>query len=100
MERTHKLATESCNGEGGCSGRTADLFSNLPDQVAHHILSFLAITDLACFGCVSKRCRKLYLSTPKLVFDEFSDANTSECNQRLKLLSYLDRLISHRGPWG
>lgn len=96
-KRNKLLATESCDGEGGCSGRTADLSGNLPDQVADHILSFLAITDLARFVCVSKRCRKLYLSTPKLVSDEFSEANASECNQRLKLLSYLDRLISHRG---
>ncbi|ONH96073.1 hypothetical protein PRUPE_7G105600 [Prunus persica] len=59
-----------------------DGFSNLPDQVAHYILSFLTITDLARFGCASKRCRELYLSAPSLNFDGFSVANQSTCMKR------------------
>ncbi|CAL8170367.1 unnamed protein product [Prunus armeniaca] len=70
-----------------------DRMSNLPDEVAHNILAFLDITDLTRFGCVSKRCRELYLSTPSLDFDGFSDANTSTCSRRLMLLSSLDRFL-------
>ncbi|TQE00188.1 hypothetical protein C1H46_014200 [Malus baccata] len=73
-----------------------DRISDLPDGVAHHILSFLAITDLTRFGCVSKRCKQLYLSTPSLDIDVFSDAHMVSCFKQL--LSSLDRFLwMHRG---
>ncbi|CAN6586848.1 unnamed protein product [Malus baccata var. baccata] len=100
MEGEGKLkATASPRGEGVCSESesTIDVFSKFPDQISHHIASFLAVTDLTRFGCVSKRCRELCLSSPKLNFDGFSLANTSTCYYRLKLLSYLDRFFFHRG---
>ncbi|XP_020425085.1 F-box/LRR-repeat protein At3g58900 [Prunus persica] len=74
-----------------------DGFSNLPDQVAHYILSFLTITDLARFGCASKRCRELYLSAPSLNFDGFSVANQSTCMKRQRLFNCLDRFFFCRG---
>ncbi|KAM1208058.1 hypothetical protein ACFX2J_013769 [Malus domestica] len=100
MEGEGKLkATASPRGEGVCSESesTIDVFSKFPDQISHHIVSFLTVTDLTRFGCVSKRCRELCLSSPKLNFDGFSLANTSTCYYRLKLLSYLDRFFFHRG---
>ncbi|CAN6719674.1 unnamed protein product [Malus baccata var. baccata] len=92
-------ATASPRGEGVCSESESiiDVFSKFPDQISHHIVSFLTVTDLTRFGCVSKRCRELCLSSPKLNFDGFSLANTSTCYCRLKLLSYLDRFFFHRG---
>ncbi|KAM1079036.1 hypothetical protein ACFX2B_013646 [Malus domestica] len=100
MESEGELkATASPRGEGVCSESESiiDVFSKFPDQISHHIVSFLTVTDLTRFGCVSKRCRELCLSSPKLNFDGFSLANTSTCYYRLKLLSYLDRFFFHRG---
>lgn len=49
------MATASCEGEGGSKSESViERFSNLPDQVVHHIVSFLAITDLTRFSCVQK----------------------------------------------
>ena len=78
----------------------ADRISDLPDGVAHHILSFLPIKYLTRVGCVSKRCKQLYLSTPSLDFDLFSDEHmVSRKNEKLlKVLSSLDRFLwMHRG---
>lgn len=74
-------------------------FSNVPDEVAHRILSFLAITDLTRFGCVSKRCRELPLSAPSLDFDLSASDYTfaSTCEKRIQLLNYLDSFLSRHG---
>ncbi|KAM5559418.1 hypothetical protein ABKV19_020862 [Rosa sericea] len=91
--------TASCQGHEGraVTKGLIDRLSNLPDHVAHHILSFLEITDLTCFGCVSKRCRELYLSTPSLKFDGFYCKHFETYDKRLRLWSYLDRYLCHRG---
>ncbi|BFG32802.1 hypothetical protein CerSpe_190760 [Prunus speciosa] len=74
-------------------------FSNVPDEVAHRILSFLAITDLTRFGCVSKRCRELPLSAPSLDFDLSTSDYTfaSTCEKRIQLLNYLDSFLCRHG---
>ncbi|KAB2630319.1 F-box/LRR-repeat protein [Pyrus ussuriensis x Pyrus communis] len=76
--------------------RKVDRFSSLTEGVAHHILSFVTITDLARFSCVSKRCRELSLSTPSLGFDKFSHTNTGSCDKRLRLLDSLHRFFDLR----
>ncbi|PRQ43983.1 putative F-box domain, leucine-rich repeat domain, L domain-containing protein [Rosa chinensis] len=94
------MANASCEAEGGGCLKDEIMvgrFVNLPDQVVHHIVSFLAITDLTRFGCVSKKCRELYLTSPSLKFDEFSLANTSSCYKRMNLLRSLDKFLIHRG---
>ncbi|KAL6144524.1 hypothetical protein ACLB2K_055216 [Fragaria x ananassa] len=88
------LATASC--QGLASDCLMDRLSELPEEVAHHILSFLEIKDLTCFGCVSKRCRKLYLSTPSLKFDGFFSKQLQRYDERLRLWSYLDNYLFHR----
>lgn len=93
-------AIASCGGEGGvCSESKSmiDRLSYLPDQVAHHILSFLAVTDLVRVCCVSKRCRELSLSAPSLNFDEIPLRCRSTCRDRLQLMTYLERFLYHRG---
>lgn len=75
----------------------ADRFSDLPDQVAQHILSFLSITDLARVCCVSKRCAERCMSTSALNFDGFSSDWKSTCYKRLQLLTYLERFLFSRG---
>ncbi|KAM5551217.1 F-box/LRR-repeat protein [Rosa sericea] len=52
-----------------CKKLWSDRFSNLPDDVTHHILSFLGVRDLASVGAVSKRCREFYLSVPSVNID-------------------------------
>ncbi|XP_050381581.1 F-box/LRR-repeat protein At5g02910-like [Argentina anserina] len=84
---------------GGCSESKSiiDRLSDLPDQVAHHILSFLTVTDLVRACCVSKRCRELSLSAPSLNFDEIPVGCRSTCYNRLQLMTYLERFLFHRG---
>lgn len=74
-----------------------DRFNDLSDEVVHHILSFLSIRDLACFGSASKRCKELCLSTPSLNFDELCHRDLSTSSKRLMLLSSLDRFLVRRG---
>ncbi|KAM1208069.1 hypothetical protein ACFX2J_013779 [Malus domestica] len=95
-EKAHKYLIEL--GVRVRAKSMSDRITDLPDWVAYHILSFLAVTDLTRFGCVSKRCRQLYLSTPSLNFDGFPDAHIVSCEKRLELLSSLDRfLLMYRG---
>ncbi|KAK9921298.1 hypothetical protein M0R45_029815 [Rubus argutus] len=93
-------AVASCGGGGGvCSESKSmiDRLSDLPDQVAHHILAFLTVTDLVRVCCVSKRCRELSLSAPSLNFDEIPLGCRSTCRDRLQLMTYLERFLYHRG---
>ncbi|CAL2273054.1 unnamed protein product [Prunus armeniaca] len=96
MEHKNKLrATASCEGERVHTERLVDRFSNLPLEVAHHILSFLDIEELTRFSCGSKGCRELSLSAPSLNFC-FSSVDTSTCELRVNLLNTLDRFLFHR----
>ncbi|KAI5326306.1 hypothetical protein L3X38_035380 [Prunus dulcis] len=102
MERkNHNLvATASCEGEGGgCRERmTDDRLSNLPDHIAHRILSFLTTYDLARLSCVSKCCRGFCQSTPFLNFsrdDGMAAADT--CGRHQRLLNSLERFLLLRG---
>ncbi|KAL6227369.1 hypothetical protein ACLB2K_001327 [Fragaria x ananassa] len=92
------MGSVSCEGEDGCdeSESMRDRFSELELKVVHHILSFLTITELTISGCVSRRCREIYLSTPSLNFVHFSDSNTNSCFSRLRLISSLDRYFLNR----
>lgn len=98
MDHKQKLmATPSCQGQDVHAETMVDRISNLPDEVAHHILSFLTITDVARFGCVSKRCGQLHLSTPSLKFEAFSEPNLSIWYKSLGLLNALDSFMIRRG---
>lgn len=72
-----------------------DRFSDLPHQISHHILSVFDIKYLACFGSVSKRCRRLQLSTPKLNFNRIFHSSSNRL-QLLNYLSSLDRFLIQR----
>lgn len=87
--------TESCQKQRVSTKSIIDRLSNLPDEVVHHILSFLPFRDLTRVGTVSKRCNELYLSIPFLNFDAILFPS---CNQmRGELLNSLERFFSHRG---
>ncbi|PQQ06130.1 putative F-box/FBD/LRR-repeat protein [Prunus yedoensis var. nudiflora] len=87
-------STRSFQAEGAFSEGITDRFSNLPDEVAHLILSFLTFEDLTRVGTVSKRCRKFYVSAPSVNFDA-SQARTNQ--KQVELMSSLDRYLFHRG---
>ncbi|KAK9921292.1 hypothetical protein M0R45_029809 [Rubus argutus] len=75
-----------------------DRFSNLPNEIAHHLLSLLSFKDFTRVGCVSKRCRRLHLSAPSIKFCEFSDVtNISSCDVHKRLLDSFDRFLNQRG---
>lgn len=87
-------STRSFQAEGALSEGMTDRFSNLPDEVAHLILSFLTFKDLTLVGTVSKRCRRFYVSAPSVNFD----ASQARTNQKLvELMSSWDRYLFHRG---
>ncbi|KAM5574898.1 putative F-box protein [Rosa sericea] len=86
--------TTSCQTHGACK-EFIDRFSDLPDEIAHLILSFLTLRDLTRVSCVSKRCIKLYLSLPSLNFDTSSSERLSMW-KRLQLFNTFDRLLSSR----
>ncbi|KAH7849735.1 hypothetical protein Vadar_022267 [Vaccinium darrowii] len=52
-----------------CNESRKLLFSDLPDNVVHHIISFLDLQSLFRFIYASKRFRELYLTNPFLAFD-------------------------------
>ncbi|XP_048432642.1 putative F-box/LRR-repeat protein At3g28410 [Pyrus x bretschneideri] len=75
---------------------TLDRFSALPREVAHHVLSFLPISDITRVGMLSQECRAFYLSTPTLNFTEFPSESTRAFNSRLELMASLDKFFIHR----
>lgn len=74
----------------------ADRFSNLPKEIAHHILSFLSFKDLTRVGSVSKRSQGFCLSTPFLNLNDFSDVRL-RCSTSKGVLDSIDRFLSQRG---
>ncbi|KAM7255530.1 hypothetical protein ACFE04_008428 [Oxalis oulophora] len=73
-----------------------DRFSSLPNHVAHHILSFLMIEDIARLSLVSKTYENLCLTVPKLAIEDTSK-NGDECSpQRVRHLDYLVGFINRR----
>ncbi|KAM2178707.1 hypothetical protein ACFX1R_033754 [Malus domestica] len=95
MEHKHKLvAAASSQARGTCPNYTIDRLSNLPDEVAHQMLSFLNFKELIRVGSVSKRCRELFLSTPSLVICSPDSGNKQK---HLNLLDSFDRFLLHRG---
>ncbi|CAN6543499.1 unnamed protein product [Malus baccata var. baccata] len=92
--------TENCVMLRACTeSSTLDRFSNLPIEVAHHILSFLSFKDLTRASAVSKRCKQLYLSNPTVSFDAISIPSSvmeslhDICNLGLHLRSLNDDIV-------
>nr|XP_011464818.1 PREDICTED: putative F-box/FBD/LRR-repeat protein At4g03220 [Fragaria vesca subsp. vesca] len=83
--------TASCQTRGAACKEFIDRFSDLPDEIAHQILSLLNLRDLTRVSCVSKRCTKLYLSLPSLNFDTTSSVSMWK---RLQVFNSSDRFLS------
>ncbi|KAM1947962.1 hypothetical protein ACFX15_008212 [Malus domestica] len=95
MERKGKLlAIANSQAQGACPESVVDRFSNLPDEVAHHILSLVSLKEHIRVGTLSKRCRGLYLSTPSL---KFWSSYYGDKQGHLNLLNSFDRFLILRG---
>ncbi|CAN6716989.1 unnamed protein product [Malus baccata var. baccata] len=88
MERKGKLLAIACPES------VVDRFSNLPDEVAHHILSVVSLKEHIRVGTLSKRCRGLYLSTPSL---KFRSSYNEDKQGQLNMLNSFDRFLILRG---
>ncbi|XP_059439107.1 F-box/LRR-repeat protein At3g59190-like isoform X1 [Corylus avellana] len=66
-------------------------FSDLPDEVVHHILNFIEMRDVARLSVVSKRCRELCISNPSLCL-----SNISSISGGPRFNSYVDRFMALR----
>ncbi|XP_004302976.1 PREDICTED: F-box/LRR-repeat protein At4g14103-like [Fragaria vesca subsp. vesca] len=94
MERKQKsLGTSSSQATGACVDSVFRFFS-LPEEVSHHILSFLPVKDLVRYGGLSKKCQEFQLSTPSVNFVGFSSLPN---NRHFRLLGCLDRFLFLRG---
>ncbi|KAM1597729.1 hypothetical protein PS2_032602 [Malus domestica] len=97
MGRKLKLRTSPCcEDEGTCSESGVDRFSVLPEEVAHHILSFLNFKDLIRVGVLSKRWRQFHLSV--LVVD-FGTNRWTDIKQvdLARMMTSFDRYLLDRG---
>ncbi|VVA25417.1 PREDICTED: F-box/LRR-repeat [Prunus dulcis] len=100
LRRKGKLpaASASCEDQATCSENvTDDRFSNLPDDVAHIILSFLTFKDAARVGAASKRCRQFYLSVPLVDFDAIWRGIKRTHQNKLRMMNSVDRYLFYRG---
>lgn len=94
MEQRHKLlAAGSSQAQGACMDSRVDRFNNLPDYVAHRILSLLNFRELTQLGSLSKRCREFCLSTPSLDFYNWG----SNKQRQLRLLNSIEWFLIRRG---
>ncbi|KAI3863117.1 hypothetical protein MKW98_015575 [Papaver atlanticum] len=70
-----------------------DRISDLPDNIIHHILSFLLIKDVIRTSFLSKRWRYKWTSVPTLEFDGLV------FSPKTKFMNFIDSVLLHRtGP--
>ncbi|XP_018505980.2 putative F-box protein At3g58860 [Pyrus x bretschneideri] len=89
-------ASTICQAEGTSSEGGIDRFSNLPEEVAHHVLSFLNFKDLTRVGALPKRCRQFHISVPVVDFgtNQWTDVKKVDLPG---LMSSFDRYLLDRG---
>lgn len=69
----------------------ADRFSDLPDEIIHHIFSFLGGNNLLRLSILSRRIKQLCMSSPHLSFKGCYDPRYNTCTEKCKKFSsYLD----------
>ncbi|KAI5340428.1 hypothetical protein L3X38_019702 [Prunus dulcis] len=87
------------------NGRRRDRFSDLPDEISHHILSFLPMKSIAQVSATSKRWRSLWASFPILDFSEvcpltfpfFQNKSVGQIyDQQLKVVRFISSVLSRR----
>lgn len=69
---------------------SCDYISDLPDNILHHILSFLAIKDLIRTSFISRRWRCLWTSVPTLDFDGLV------FSPKIKFANFVDSVLHRR----
>lgn len=88
------VACSSLSQSKGSSVESSDRISILLDHIALHILSFLAMKDIARLSIMSKRWRALCISIPSLTFD---NSQFVQCRHKCdRFMDFLDRFILRR----
>ncbi|XP_060671974.1 putative F-box/LRR-repeat protein At5g02930 [Ziziphus jujuba] len=94
------MGTKRVKGDcGECHTMLEDRISQLPDSLIHHIFSSLPTIYLVRMGRLSKRWRRMWVSTPFLYFDDFCiialNKNVRTRDMVLKLMTYYLRYRKH-----
>ncbi|GMN20671.1 hypothetical protein TIFTF001_043141 [Ficus carica] len=93
VERPRRRRRRAHNEEdvGGYQG--PDRISHLPDEVAHHILSFLPMEDVAQTSTLSKRWKFIWRTLPVVDFDENRFQHLDDLQCRQEFLYSMSRLL-------
>ncbi|GAV56746.1 F-box domain-containing protein [Cephalotus follicularis] len=78
-----------------CTDSREDRLSDLPDDIAHLILSFLSLKEYLILSFVSKRCRDLLLTMPSLNYDA-PNRHLGRRMSRTRYMNFFDRILMHR----
>ncbi|EEF40273.1 hypothetical protein RCOM_1382010 [Ricinus communis] len=76
------------------SGEQGSVIDDLPDHIVYNILSFFSLKDIARFSTVSRRCRNLCFSVPRLNIN-LTDSQLM-LTERIKMFDFVDRYMIHR----
>ncbi|KAM7273370.1 hypothetical protein ACFE04_028034 [Oxalis oulophora] len=101
--QTWKPSTTSRNAghldlSGNSTSSDKDRFSSLPIHVAHHVLSFLSIEDIAKLSFTSKTLKVLCSSVPSLIINTYKLTFPRGSVQRVQFMNFLVRFLrSHQG---
>ncbi|KAF5730050.1 F-box/LRR-repeat protein [Tripterygium wilfordii] len=79
-----------------CSEEREDMFTNLPDDFAYHIIKLLAVEDLLRLSFVSRRFRNLCLSTPNLRINSHNPVTNRGLSYRFGFINSLNRFMDQR----
>jgi hypothetical protein len=95
MEKLLKLeASSSLSQSKGSFVKNRDKISNLPTHIAHHILSFLMMEDIARLSIVSKWWQALCISILSLTVDDMRYRGKDY--KLIHFKNFLDRLMLQR----
>jgi hypothetical protein len=93
-KRPKVVACSSLSQSNGSFVECSDRISNLPIHIAHHILSFLAMEDIARLSIMSKWWQVLCISVPFLTLDGMK--YRGQYFKLTHLKNFIDRLMLQR----
>jgi hypothetical protein len=96
MEKLLKLEACSLLQSKGSFVDNSDRINNLPNHIAHHILSFLTMEDIARLSIVSKWWQELCISIPSLTLDVDGMRYKGKDFKLIYFKNFLDRLMLRR----
>lgn len=95
MKRAKRNCGETFNKEP--NNMDEDRISQLPDSLIHHIFSLLPTIYIVRMSCLSKRWRRVWVSTPFLHFEGFKNVD-SDCitDKKGMFLRFVDNFMEGR----